>query len=231
MTIQPEGNYYNKYNSTNSVANKLMSSFLNAMDEMLQSISSDKLGSILEAVCGEGNVTQYVHQLFPEIKMDAFDISHKYIDEAKNNYPGIIFSVGSIYDIKASDTSYYLIICSEVLEHMDRPDAAFAELIRVNRKYILHSVPNEPTWRILNMARGKYWSSFWNTPGHVNHWSSKKFEEFPNNSQKIYGGGIELQKFSNLFPGQWYCCNRSNIEYLVDCIGYIFGEKEVYLTV
>ena len=28
-------------------------------------------------------------------------------------------------------------------------------------------------WRILNVARGKYWSSFGNTPGHVQHFSRR----------------------------------------------------------
>jgi len=32
-------------------------------------------------------------------------------------------------------------------------------------------VPREPIWRILNMARGKYWRALGNTPGHLQHWS------------------------------------------------------------
>ena len=37
------------------------------------------------------------------------------------------------------------------------------------------SVPREPLWRGLNMARGAYWRSLGNTPGHVNHWSKRSF--------------------------------------------------------
>jgi hypothetical protein len=36
-------------------------------------------------------------------------------------------------------------------------------------------VPREPLWRGLNMARGAYWRSLGNTPGHVNHWSKREF--------------------------------------------------------
>ena len=30
-------------------------------------------------------------------------------------------------------------------------------------------------WRMLNMARGKYWADLGNTPGHLQHWNSKHF--------------------------------------------------------
>ena len=32
-------------------------------------------------------------------------------------------------------------------------------------------MPKEPLWRILNVARGRYWSELGNTPGHLQHWS------------------------------------------------------------
>ena len=30
-------------------------------------------------------------------------------------------------------------------------------------------------WRLLNMLRGKYCSAFGNTPGHLQHWSKRRF--------------------------------------------------------
>ena len=38
---------------------------------------------------------------------------------------------------------------------------------------LLVSVPREPLWRGLNMARGAYMRDLGNTPGHVNHWSKR----------------------------------------------------------
>ena len=38
-------------------------------------------------------------------------------------------------------------------------------------RYCVISVPWEPWWRVLNMARGKYLRAWGNTPGHLNHWS------------------------------------------------------------
>ena len=37
------------------------------------------------------------------------------------------------------------------------------------------SVPNEPIWRLSNMARGKYLRHFGNTMGHIQHWTRWAF--------------------------------------------------------
>ena len=63
----------------------------------------------------------------------------------------------------------------EVLEHVPDPEATVAEMARVAERHLLVSVPREPLWRGLNMARGAYWGSLGNTPGHVNHWSKRSF--------------------------------------------------------
>ncbi len=42
-------------------------------------------------------------------------------------------------------------------------------------RHLLVSVPREPLWRALNMARGAYWRELGNTPGHLNHWSRRSF--------------------------------------------------------
>ena len=37
------------------------------------------------------------------------------------------------------------------------------------------SVPREPVWRAANLARGKYLGALGNTPGHIQHWSTRRF--------------------------------------------------------
>ena len=71
-----------------------------------------------------------------------------------------------------------MVLCCEVLEHLEEPGKALKELIRVTKKYIIVSVPREPIWRCLNMDRGKYLKVLGNTPGHIQHWGSKKFVAF-----------------------------------------------------
>jgi hypothetical protein len=62
-----------------------------------------------------------------------------------------------------------------VLEHVPEPEATLSEMARVARRHLLVSVPREPMWRMLNMARGAYVRDLGNTPGHLNHWSKVGF--------------------------------------------------------
>jgi ubiquinone/menaquinone biosynthesis C-methylase UbiE len=82
---------------------------------------------------------------------------------------------GSVYALPFASGSFDLVLCCEVLEHVDQPHAALAELARVSGNRVLLSVPNEPIWRMSNMARGKYLRHFGNTTGHIQHWTRWAF--------------------------------------------------------
>ncbi len=68
-----------------------------------------------------------------------------------------------------------LVTAIEVLEHVPDPVHTLAEMARCAERHLLVSVPREPLWRMLNMARGAYWRELGNTPGHLNHWSRRSF--------------------------------------------------------
>ena len=74
-----------------------------------------------------------------------------------------------------ADGEFDLATAIEVLEHVPEPEATLAEMARVARRRLLVSVPREPLWRGLNVARGAYLRELGNTPGHVNHWSKRAF--------------------------------------------------------
>ena len=170
---QPEGNYYDKYNTKNPIAARLMKGYFSALDSLLGRISSE-IKTILEAGCGEGEVSVHVYDYFVgKIALDAFDISEKVIEEAKAKTPGINFSVGNIYETNTG--IHDLVLCCEVLEHMEHPGEVIQKLLEQTDRYLIVSVPREPIWRILNMCRGKYLKDLGNTPGHVQHWSSRRF--------------------------------------------------------
>ena len=71
-----------------------------------------------------------------------------------------------------------LVVCCEVLEHVDDPVAGLETLAGLARPWLLVSVPREPLWRALNLARLKYVGELGNTPGHLNHWSRRGFLDF-----------------------------------------------------
>ena len=74
-----------------------------------------------------------------------------------------------------SKDEFDLVSAIEVLEHVPDPEHTLAEMARCAQRHLLVSVPREPLWRMLNMARGADWSALGNTPGHLNHWSKRSF--------------------------------------------------------
>jgi hypothetical protein len=66
-------------------------------------------------------------------------------------------------------------------------------MARVAAGHLLVSVPREPLWRGLNLARGAYLRELGNTPGHLNHWSRRAF------AQLLEGYG-EVIETSSPFP-------------------------------
>jgi hypothetical protein len=77
----------------------------------------------------------------------------------------------------------------EVLEHVPDPEAVLAEMARVASAWLLVSVPREPLWRSLNLARGAYVKDLGNTPGHLSHWSKRGFARL----LARYGEIVELR--------------------------------------
>jgi len=73
------------------------------------------------------------------------------------------------------DGSFDVVTCRIAAHHFPDIAKAVAEMARVARRWVLVSVPREPLWRGLNMARGAYLKDFGNTPGHINHWSKRSF--------------------------------------------------------
>jgi Methyltransferase domain len=73
----------------------------------------------------------------------------------------------------------------EVLEHVPDPEHTLGEMARCAERYLLVSVPREPLWRVLNIARGAYWPALGNTPGHLNHWSGRSFVKLLSRHGKV----------------------------------------------
>lgn len=173
--IQPEGNYYDKYRTKNKMEQWLMKNFFRTCEAVLNEAGLDgaKISSILEAGCGEGDFTRFLYKKYGKsTRMEAFDISENCVEKARKKCPNVSFHVGSIYEIP-KERKFDLVAASEVLEHMEDPERALGGLLGVSGRYLFITVPNEPLWRVLNMARGKYWHRLGNTPGHVQHWNKK----------------------------------------------------------
>jgi len=168
------GNVYPKYSTKNPVARHLMVGFLNTLDQLVASVDPS---SIHEVGCGEG----YVISRFATNNriLMASDFSDQVIQEARqlSLKSKINFKVASVYELTKEDSAS-LILCCEVMEHLEFPERALEVLSGIANPYLIASVPNEPLWRILNILRWKYLGRLGNTPGHLQHWSRNSFIHF-----------------------------------------------------
>jgi SAM-dependent methyltransferase len=161
------GNVYDKYATSNPIARRLMQGFLRAVSELYLSVRPRR---VLEVGCGEGHLAQHLIGLphCPET-FHACDVSLQAL--APGLDARLTFSTADVYQLPFSDSSFDLIVCCEVLEHLMFPERALCEMRRVAASNLLVSTPREPLWRVLNLLRGKYWRDFGNTPGHVQHFN------------------------------------------------------------
>lgn len=169
------GNTYDKYGSKNLIVKKIMAGFESALLEFVH-IASPK--SINEIGCGEGYwVLRWLEQ---GLLARGSDFSSHAINLARENaiakgLPSSLFEVKSIYDLDSCRDTAELIVCCEVLEHLEDPDAALAALQEIVENYLIVSVPREPIWCAMNLFRGRYIRQLGNTPGHIQHWSRESF--------------------------------------------------------
>ena len=172
------GNAYDKYGAKNPIVRWIMTGFASALSELVGKVGPR---TIHEIGCGEG---YWVFDWNAQgIRARGSDFSEKVIDLARENarergVSSEVFTARSIYDVVAERDSADLIVCCEVLEHLEDPQAGLAALQRIATDYVIVSVPREPIWCALNMVRGKYLRSLGNTPGHIQHWSTDKFIDF-----------------------------------------------------
>ena len=170
-----EGNYYDKHNSKNPLVQYLMNNFHSKINKFIRRTRAE---SALDIGCGEGYTTENIRKNNKKLKIEGIEYGKKTVEKAKQLHPQITFEEGSIYKINRKEKRYDITIALEVLEHLEYPTKGLKELKRVSKKYVLVTVPNEPLWRIINMLRLAYIKEWGNTPGHLNHWSTKAFKKF-----------------------------------------------------
>jgi ubiquinone/menaquinone biosynthesis C-methylase UbiE len=164
------GNYYDKYGSKNPIERALMAGFLGAVSSFYDRAEPS---TVLEVGCGEGRLAQHLvsrARVRPG-RFVACDLELTTL--ASGLDPLIETREASIYELPFGDRSFDLVICCEVLEHLDEPSRGLAEVARVARRGVIVSTPREPIWRAMNVMRGKYLRDLGNTPGHVQHFGRR----------------------------------------------------------
>lgn len=177
-TVQPAGNYYDKYGSRNPIVRWMMAEFMKSFEILVRTSGADRA---LEIGCGEAELSMAMVR--QGLQVSGCDVAPEAVTEAHRR----VARAGMEIDLWVQSLEAFegeasraapLVVCYEVLEHLDDPDRGLDILASLADPWLICSVPREPLWRMLNMARARYLLQLGNTPGHVNHWSRNQFEAF-----------------------------------------------------
>jgi SAM-dependent methyltransferase len=170
----PTGNTFDKYGSKNPVVRRLMDGFESTLEELWRKASPE---SILDVGCGEGVLTEQWADKLANGRIVGIDLEDPKLKAEwdKRQRANLEYRVEDATKLSFADNEFDMATAIEVLEHVPDPQRTVAEMARVAKRWLLVSVPREPLWRGLNMARGAYWKDLGNTPGHINHWSKRSF--------------------------------------------------------
>jgi ubiquinone/menaquinone biosynthesis C-methylase UbiE len=168
------GNTYDKYGSQNPLVRRLMGGFERTLDELM---ASAEPRSLLDVGCGEGVLVHRWALRMPAARLVGIDLQEESIQAgwSQREAPNLEYRTMGAEALPFEANEFDLATAIEVLEHVPDPEQTLAEMARVAGRHLLVSVPREPLWRMLNLARGAYVSQLGNTPGHLNHWSRRSF--------------------------------------------------------
>jgi len=136
----------------------------------------------------------------PLIQVHATELSFSVLEETRAAYSSdrISWEIAKL-ETYHPITSFEMVVCCEVLEHLEDPIRGLQALSDFGARWYLLSVPIEPLWRILNMMRGAYLKDFGNSPGHIQHWSKASFV-------RLVSSYFEVVEMKNPMPWTMLLC-------------------------
>jgi SAM-dependent methyltransferase len=102
-------------------------------------LSEIDFASVLDVGCGSGTLLHLIARHFPDARTSGADISLVALDRARALVPGDyhLLDIGKEH----LPGKYDLVLCCDVLEHVENDEAAIGTLAAMTGKYLLISVP------------------------------------------------------------------------------------------
>jgi 2-polyprenyl-3-methyl-5-hydroxy-6-metoxy-1,4-benzoquinol methylase len=192
------GNVYDKYGTSNPIERRLVGGFISRLLALAERTGAS---DVHEVGCGEGELARRLAAR--GLRVRGTDASPEVIAEARRRAEvaalDVEFRAAAVEELDPARDAAELVLCCEVLEHLPDPNAGIAMVARLANPWAIVSVPREPLWRALNVARLKYLGDLGNTPGHLNHWSRRGFIEF-------LGARLEVIEVSSPLPWTMALC-------------------------
>ena len=134
-------NLYKRYSNTFGYTGGIRYQFY-LIKTLLKYINKD-INTILDIGAGEGSKTYLLSEYFSNAKVFGIDFTEEGINLAKNKYKksNLYFEKLDVFNIDKKETSYDIVSCFEVLEHVEDWQTLLKKITDISDKYILISVP------------------------------------------------------------------------------------------
>ena len=88
---------------------------------------------VLDVGCGSGHLLAALREVFPGARLHGIDSSPESIRLARQLNPGLWFETVNVLDLEDLGRQFDLILCTEVLEHVEAADVAIKRMLGVCR--------------------------------------------------------------------------------------------------
>lgn len=173
------GNHTQKYTAKNPAIRWLTERWVANLEKQFDRVRAEPgmgTGRALEVGCGEGVISDKLTQRWPSVV--GLDLPDSGLRRDWTAYDKPHFLHADADDLPFRDGEFEVVVSVEVLEHLESPERGLREIARVGSRHLVLSVPREPIFRSCNLVAGRYVRDLGNTPGHLNHWSTRSFVKF-----------------------------------------------------
>lgn len=134
--------------------------------------------NVLDVGCASGWFLSRLVERFPKAKAHGIDLYERAIAYGKNAYPHIHFHVADAHNLPFKRETFDLVICTEVLEHVDNPKEVLLEIKRVLKNDGVAIIELDSgswlfsvAWFLWRKLNGKVWND-----SHLHSFNVKKLE-------------------------------------------------------
>lgn len=110
-------------------------------DLVVRMLPKEPIDAFLDVGCGDGALSRELHAHYDAPRAFGCDLSLKRVLRAGADKLAVRFTGASTYELPFATDAVPLVVCTDLLEHLDEPEAAFKELARVSSKWVLVTVP------------------------------------------------------------------------------------------
>jgi SAM-dependent methyltransferase len=96
-----------------------------------------QIQSLLDLGCGMGATYNLFRREGINLQYVGIDVTEGFIETAQELYPDAEFKIGRIEDIPYPDSSFDMVSCRCVLEHLPDPDPAIREMARTSTRVVV----------------------------------------------------------------------------------------------